>query len=90
MRMDDRVTTSSVTQPKVSSAGLRPLLSATGGGGQLVHGRPIRSRHQMPVHIYRHLDRTVPELVFHVGQRFPVLDQQRRERMSKVVKTDSA
>ena len=57
---------------------------------QLVDGRSIRPRNQMPVRVDGDLDRRVPELLLHVDDRFALLQQQRRERVPQVVDANLA
>src|SRR5712692_5066974 len=52
---------------------------------QLIHRLPITAWHQMPVGIDGDPDTVVSQLVFHVGQGFPILDQQTGEGMPQVV-----
>jgi hypothetical protein len=60
---------------------------------KLCHGKsvdclPVRSWNKMPVDVYSDFDRRVPHLLSHVSQRFTILDEQRRERMAKVMQSN--
>ena len=39
-------------------------------------------RHQMAIHIEGHLNRAMAHLILHIGERLPLLNQERRERVS--------
>src|SRR6266851_5316885 len=56
---------------------------------QPVHGLPVRTRHEMPIGVYRELDRGVSELVPHIGKDLAVLDKQVRESVAQVVEADA-
>ena len=40
---------------------------------QLVHSLPVCTRYQVAIHVYRHADAGVPELVANVSKAFAVL-----------------
>src|SRR6266581_8997741 len=40
-----------------------------------IHGTPVATRHQVPVNIRRDLNRRVAQLLFHVREGFPLLNQ---------------
>jgi hypothetical protein len=42
----------------------------------------------VPIDVHRHLDRVVPELVLHVDDRLPVLEQAGGERMAEIVEAN--
>src|SRR5262245_16658619 len=55
---------------------------------QPVHRCLIPAWHEMPVGVHGDLDATVPHLLFDVGQRLAVLDQEAGEGMPQVVHAD--
>ncbi|MDP6374020.1 MAG: hypothetical protein QF634_16110 [Vicinamibacterales bacterium] len=57
---------------------------------QAVHGVAIRSGDEVAVDIDRHLHGAVPELLLHVGQGFPLLNQQTGKGVPQVVETDAS
>src|SRR5262245_12989188 len=60
-----------------------------GGIIELINGLPVTSRDKMSVGIDRDLDGMVPELLFHLGEGFALLNEQAREGMAQIVNTDA-
>jgi hypothetical protein len=52
---------------------------------QAVHRGAISTRHQVPIHIDCDADGTVPELLLHVREALPLLDEQRGVGVSEIV-----
>ena len=55
---------------------------------QAIHGGAIRAWNEVAVGVDGDLNRRVPHLLVHAGDRLPLLQRQRRERVSKVVNSD--
>ncbi len=55
---------------------------------QPVYCLSIPAGYEVSVGVHRHLNRTVPHLLFYVGQGLAVLDQQGRKRMPQVMDPD--
>ena len=57
---------------------------------QPVHEGHVGTGNQVPINIDRDLNAAVPHLLLHVGERGSSLDEQRSERVAKVMKSDVA
>ena len=66
---------------------IQPGLLACGHIVKSIHRLTIRTGDQVSIRINGQLDRRVPELIAHVGETLVSLNQQRRERVTKIVKS---
>jgi len=64
---------------KSSGSGLPALVV------EAIDGLPIGAAHQMAIGVNRDLDRMMAELIFHVGEAFAVLDEERCVGVAKVM-----
>ena len=57
---------------------------------QPVHEGHVGTGNQVPINIDRDLNAAVPHLLLHVGERGSSLDEERSERMAKIMQADFA